>query len=162
MKQYIVSIIVVSIIGSVISILTPEGEGGGLARHTRLIFGVCVIVVCFSPLKDAIVWIRELDIESILPDSEQNGSEYESIFENTYDKAQIDNLKEGIKGVLKDRFGLDPLCVDVSVSLRQEGDDQRLERVAVTLYDSAIWADTEEIESYLCSLLGCEIITVIG
>ena len=162
MKEYIISVITVAVVGSVVSVLSPEGEGGGIARHTRLLFGLCVIFVCFSPIKDAIIWMRELDIDAILPEEEQNASEYESIFNGTYAEVEVDNLKEGIKGVIEDKFGLDPLCVEVSVKLSEQGDVRILERVVITLYGSAIWADTGRIEQYLSSLLGCEIVTVIG
>jgi hypothetical protein len=34
--------------------------------------------------------------------------------------------------------------------------------VVITLYGSAGWKNTNEIEDYLENLLGCEIISVIG
>ena len=162
MKQYIFSIILVSVIAAVVSIIAPEGEGGGISRHVSLAVGVSLILVCFAPAVQAVEWLKELDIESVLPDEEADSSEYESIFNSTYTDAEIDNLCEGIKSLISQRYGLDPLCFSVSVRLSGSGQQKELERVTITLYGSAIWADTGEIERYLGSLLGCEIITIIG
>ncbi len=162
MKQYIISLVAVCVVGAVVSILSPEGEGGGIARHTRLIVGICVILVCFAPVTDAVEWVRNFDIGTVLPDYEQDASEYESIFGGSYSDAEADNLKEGIAAFLVDRFGLDPTCISVKVRLSGEGKDKRPERVTVTLYGSAIFADTHAIEDSLSSLLGCEIVTIIG
>ena len=162
MKQYVISMIIVSLVGSIVSVLAPDGEGGGLSRHVRLAAGVCIILVCFAPTVQAIEWLRDLDIDSVLPNVDESADEYESIFDSTYSEAEIDNLCEGIKKVVSERWGLDPLSFKVSVKLDGEGESRRLSRVTLTLYGSAIWADTGEIEAYLGSLLGCEIITVIG
>ena len=153
---------IVCVVGSVVCALSPEGEGGGLSRHVGLIFGLCLILVTLAPAKQAIKWISELDIEAVIPDASGQEAEYESIFESTYTDAEIDNLKEGIKDVLEQRFGVDPLCVEVSVRFSGEGSDKKLKKVVLTLYGSAIWADTGEIERYLGSNLGCEIVTVIA
>lgn len=162
MKEYIISIIIVSVIGSVVSVLAPEGEGGGLSRHVRLAAGVCLILVCFAPTLKAIEWLREFDIEAVFPDDEEDQIDYESIFDKAYSDAEIDNLCEGIKAVVTQKFGLDPLSFKVSVKLSGEGSEKSLSRVTLTLYGSSIWADTGEIERYLSQLLGCEIITIIG
>ncbi len=163
MKQYIFSIIAVCVVGSVVSILSPEGEGGGIARHTRLVFGLCVILVCFSPLTQAIQWIRDFDIGSVLPDGgDVSGGEYESIFEGTYGEAEVENLKEGIISYLSEHFGIDQNSVSVSVRFSGDSHPNRLQTVFITLYDSAIFADTSAIESQLSSLLRCEIVTIIG
>jgi hypothetical protein len=162
MKEYVISIIVVSIIGSVVSVIAPEGEGGGLSRHVRLAVGVCIILVCFAPTVRAVEWLGEFDIGSVLPDDGENAEQYESIFDRAYSEAEIDNLCEGIKSVVAQKFGLDPLSFKVSVRLNGDEGEKSLSRVTLTLYGSAIWADTGAIEEYLSSLLGCEIITIIG
>ena len=159
MKSYIISIICIGVIGSIISLLAPEGEGGGLSRHVKLAAGVCVILVCFAPAVEAIEWLRDLDIESVRPVEENDRTEYESIFDSTYREAEIDELCEGIKAVVAERSGLDPLSFEVSARLSGEGENKRLSRVTVTLYGSAIFADTGEIERYLTAMLGCEIVT---
>lgn len=162
MKQYILSVITVAIAASIVSALCPDGERGGLSRAVKLVSALCIILVCFAPAQDAITWLSELDIESVLPDTQDKNDEYESIFMDSYGYAEEQNLKEGIKSLLLDRFGIDPLCVEVSLHFYEGQDTRRLERVTLTLYGSAIFADTGEMERQLSSLLGCRIVTVIG
>ena len=162
MRGYIVSVIVVCVIGSLVAALTPEGEGGGLSRHVRFVTAICLIIVCISPVREAIDWLGELDLEAVLPEGE-GVEEYESIFEGAYSAAEVENLKTGIKDILLDRFGIDSAECSVSVKLcESESGKSELSSVCITLYGSAIFTDTGAIEEYLGRLLGCRIITVIG
>ena len=44
MKNYIISIIIVGVIGSLVTLLSPDGEGGGLKKHVSLAVGLCMIL----------------------------------------------------------------------------------------------------------------------
>ncbi len=169
MKEYILSIVCVSIIGSIVSMLAPEGEGGGLGKHTRLVFGLCLVIVCLYPIKNVIIYLDELNIEGKLEVPSQDQNEIESIFDSSYSAAEADNLKSGIKALLSDRFGVDMSECKVSVRFKKSdpaggivGEKQQLERIFITLYGSAIWKDTGQIEEYFSSIFNCEVVTAIG
>ena len=159
MKGYIISVIGISIIGSVISMLSPDGEGGGISKHIRLVYGLCVVIVCINPINEMINYINELDIVSILEPTESESDRYEEIFDGAYEAAEVDNLKNGIKQILNDRFGIDGSECKVSVTLNE---NREFSRVIITLFGSAVWKNTNEIEAYLGNILRCEIISVIG
>ena len=164
MKGYVISIIIVGVIGSFVTLLAPEGEGGGLGKHARLAVGLCVILVCIAPLNSLLRGLSGLDLHSLMGDGGDGGAEeYESIFDSSYSAAEIENLREGIKTILFDKFGVEPseCYVKVTVSGDAVG-DRRLERIFINLYGSAIWRDTGAIEDYLSSLFGCEIVTAVG
>ena len=163
MKAYVISVMCISVIGSLISILAPEGEGGGLARNNRLVFGLCVVLVCINPIKNIIIEIKSLDIGSIvdLPDSKEEG--YEGYLGGAYTDAEVENLKSGIYAMLEDRFSVPRENSSVAVKLRQgEGNARALESISITLYGGAIFKNTNEIEDYFGEIFNCEIITVIG
>ena len=162
-KGYILSVMCISIIGSLISMLSPEGEGGGIGKNIRLIFGLCVVLVCINPIKDIVLQIKDLDFDSIieLPDGE--GDRYDEIFDSSYSSAEIENLKEGIKQMLFDRFNIDGTECSVLVKVTSAGEGKsRLEHIFITLYGSAIFKNTDEIEEYIGKIFGCEVITAIG
>ena len=159
MRGYILSIICISVIGSVISMLSPDGEGGGISKHIKLIFGLCVVIVCINPINDIVNYINELDFDSIIERPESESEKYSEIFDGAYESAETDNLKNGIKQILSDRFDIDGSECKVSVTLTE---NRALSRVVITLYGGAVWKNTNEIEDYLKNLLGCEIISVIG
>ena len=164
MKIYIVSIIVVGVVGSILSIISPEGEGGGLSKHTRLAFGLCLILAVALPLSSFFRELREIDLQSIIPEvPEGEREEYESIFQSSYEKAELENLREGIVTILGDRFGIDSSECAVSVQVSRDGDGvRRLDRIFINLYGSAVWKDTGEIEEYLSSLFSCQVVTAVG
>ncbi len=169
MKEYILSVICVSIIGSVVSMLTPEGEGGGLGRHTKLIFGLCLIIVSLYPIKNVILYLDELDIKTQVGESSPDNEELESIFDSSYNASEAENLKSGIINILCRRFEMDMSECRVDLTFRdvpasgtEIGTKRELERIFITLYGSAIWKDTGEIEDYFTSIFKCEVVTAIG
>ena len=154
MKEYVIAIIIVGIIGAVISILAIDGE---LQKQVRLAIGLTIVIVCVSPIVDAVRWLESAELGDLSYSSPDTG-EYESIFFEYYSKAEIENCSEGIKSMLCESFEIDEGDLEVSV-VAGEG---KLERVYITLFGDAIWQDTAAMEEYLGGLLSCEIITVIG
>lgn len=163
MKTYIISIIITGIIGSIISLLSPEGEGGGLAKHVRLAVGCALILTCITPLGELIGGLREIDLGALIPEIESGAEEYESIFEGSYTASELSSLKEGLAVMLEEKFGVAREDCEIKVSVeRNSSESLELKRIFITLYGSAIWKDTGEMEQYLGELFGCEIVTAIG
>ena len=143
--------------------LAPEGDGGGISRNIKLVYGICVVFVCMYPIKNIITTVKELDIGSVVETPSQSDEEYKDILDSSYSSAEIANLKNGIKQILYDRFDIDGSECKIDVSFTQTSNgDKKIQRVLVTLYGSAIWKDTGEIERTLESILSCEIVTAIG
>lgn len=164
MKQYIITVIIVGVIGSIVSILSPDGEGGGLKAHVRLAIGLVLTLVCISPLISLVQTLGELDVQGFVGEIDQSDrEEYESIFQSGYDAAEIENLTEGIKSILRERFDIAADECYVSVVTRTEkGGKRHIERIFINFYGAAIWKNTGEIESYLGELFGCEVVTAVG
>ena len=164
MKEYVISIICIGVIGSIITLLAPEGEGGGLGKHVRLAVGCAVILTCISPLGELIEGLREVELGELVPEIEEGGlEEYESIFGESYAAAELSSLREGIAAMLEQRYGIERSECKIEVSADQNGTGSlTLKRIFITLYGSAIWKDTGEIERYFGELFGCEIVTAIG
>ena len=164
MKEYVISVLTVGLIGAVILLLVPEWEGGRGGAQVRLTVGLVTVAVCVSPL---LSWIRQLgslELEELLPEVETvDMEEYESVFDASFRSAEIENLREGIVALLSERFGIpqDEVTVSIRTSVTEDG-LRRPERILLTLYGSSVWQDTGAIEEYLSSLLGCEVITAVG
>ncbi|MBQ8408789.1 MAG: hypothetical protein IJY39_07995 [Clostridia bacterium] len=163
MKEYIITVITVGLVGSVITTLTPEGEGGGIGRTVRFAVGLVLIAVCISPILSMIQGLKELDLQNLIPRTESVTPEYESIFEGNFLSAELEQTESGIARMLSERFDIAEDEIRVSVSVTEEADGgRRLKRIFVTLYGSAIWKDTGAMEGYLQELFGCEVVTAIG
>lgn len=161
-KGYIISVMLICVISSAITLISPDGEGGGILKHVRLACGVVMIIVCISPIKAIIEGIGELDMSELAAIPEEDADEYESIFENSYSAAEKESICFGIKEMLYRNFEIDSTECDVSISVEVEGDERRVSRIFITLYGSAIWVDTGAVEEYLYEKFLCEVITAIG
>lgn len=162
-KGYIISVMCISVIGSLISMLAPEGEGGGLGGKFRLVYGLCVVLVCINPIKSIVLEIKDLDLNEIVGDLDGNTDNYADYLNNAYTAAEVESLKSGIRQMLSDRFGVASENCEVEVSLYEgEGERAELESICITLYGPAIFKNTAEMEEYFGAIFECEIITVIG
>ena len=142
--------------------LTPDGEGGGISRNVKLVYGICIVFVCIYPIKNIITAVKDLDIGLIVETPDANEDKYKDILDSSYSAAETENLKNGIKQMLHDRFDIDSAECKVEVSFSENNGKREIRRVLITLYGSAIWKDTGEIESVLANILSCEIVTAIG
>lgn len=159
MKGYILSIIGVCVVGTVISIIVPNSEGGGISKQMRVIIAVCVICVSINPINEIISYINEINIDELIEYDDEIESDYEEIFREYYSSAELQNLKVGIKQLLFDKFGVDGAECTVTLKVSEKG---KLERIFITLYGSAVFKNTGEMEEYFAEAFGCEIVTAIG
>ena len=160
-KGYIVTVICVCTAASIVTLLTPEGEGER-GKSVRFALGVIMILASISPIKAIIEGIYEIDISGITEDFSQKEDEYESIFKEELMIFEEENLKSGIKNLLNERFDIELSECDVAVTFEEKNGERKLKRVFITLYSSAIWSDTGAIEAYFGELLSCEIVTAVG
>lgn len=160
-KGYIVTVICVCVSSSLISLLAPEGEGG-IGRQVRLAAGIVTALAVIAPIVGIIEGIGEIDISEIISDSEEKNEEYQSIFDGQLSHFEEENARDGIKNILEKRFNIGPADCSVHLTFEENGSERRIKRVLITLYGSAIWSDSGEIEDYFRDLLGCEIITAVG
>ncbi len=159
MKEYIISLLLIGAVGSLVVLLAPEGEGGGLQKHLRFAVALVTAAVCLLPLTDLLKKFSNLDIEALLPDVSAEEGQYDEIFKESYSQAEVADLRRRIGGALSQRFGISENEAAVSVKLSTE---RQLEMIMLRLYGTAIWMDTKEIEKYLMTLYGCEVVIAIG
>ena len=157
MKDYIVSMLAISLICFVSRELMV---GTRLEGYIGFVAGICVFLVAIAPLISSIEKIGEITIDPIYIDR-TDSSEYESIFEDYIENAEIDLIKGGIRDEVCGKFDLDPSEIRIYISYN-EGSDKRLERVTVNLLGSAAFANSNEIITYLEGWLGCEVVATIG
>ena len=164
MKTYIILVVIVSVIGSIVSIISPDGEAGGLKTHVRLAVGIAIIPICVYPLFAFVNEMKNFDYHEIMGEVNQESYEnLDNIFEESYALAEEGNLKDGIARILNERFEVERSECFVSVKIvKNEGGERRLEQIFINLYGSAIWKNTVEIESYFESIFGCEVVTAVG
>ena len=157
MKEYIVSMMVISIICFIAKELLSSSS---MASHISFVCGICIFCVAIMPLVDSIEKIRDISFDVVDDESEME-QEYGSIFEDYIENAQIDEIKTQIRDAVSDKFSLDPSEVEIYLKYNS-GSEKKLERVTVGLLGSAVFANSNEIKSYLDERLDCEIVVIVG
>ena len=134
MKQYILSVMLVGLIGSVVSILAPEG---GLREHVRLAVGIVTVAVCLLPLTGLVWELKEINIEEIIGESDNSAEQkYEEIFNLEFKNAESESLKEGIKNILFEKYGIEDERTNNKTTMLLCGigtDSKRLQRLKKVL-----------------------------
>ena len=157
MKEYVASVMIISIICFVAKELLSSSN---MASHISFVCGICIFCVAIMPLVDSIQKIRDISFDVIDDESEME-QEYGSIFEDYIENAQIDEIKGQIRAAVAERFRLDPSEIEIYLKY-DSGSEKKLERVTVSLLGSAVFANSNEIKSYLDDRLDCEIVVIVG
>ena len=162
MNGYVISIACVSVICSLASLISPEGEGGGLGKQIRLISALVLTVVCISPVAALMEALSSFDPSLLLPEIEDEGNgEYGEIFDGAFELSEERELENRISQILLEKFEISDDECSVSFVISEGEEGRVLERIFILLRGSAIWKDTGEIEGYLYNIFGCEIVTAI-
>ncbi len=156
MKEYIVSLMVISLICFVAKELSSSSS---LSGHISFVSGICIFLVAIMPLASSIEKIREISFDEFLCEDEDK-EKYEDIFYKYIENAQIDELKQEIRSLVVQEFDLDPSEVKVYVKFDSQS-EPKLQRITVNLSGKGAFANSNEIKSYLVSRLECEVVVTV-
>lgn len=164
MKAYLISLFCAAIVASLVGILSPSGESGGIGRHLGLVIALFMLCTLISPLTSVIRELYDLAGGTVtLPDYGENaGEQYEEQLGNALQNASTEYFAEMLTQTLEREFSIPTGEVRSAVRWSQ-GEDGSLspDRVTVVLSGSAIWKDPSAIEHFVTKLLGCECVTAI-
>ena len=164
MKNYIITLIAVSVFSGIVHILAPEASGDRLRKQIKLVTSLCILCIAIAPLAGL---LRELeganfDFLSKYTDREELGERYEDIFKDSLRAHTAQSVAEGSEKLLGERFGLDGEDISVRVSVSELDDKFFVDSATVILYRTAIMTDPREISEYIETLLECECEIVYG
>ena len=161
MKEYIISLITAALLASLIGLLSPQGEGGGLSRHLRLLTSLFLLCVLLSPAIDFLLSLKDAALgDALFPEGDASQKEeYEQSLDEALSSATGTYLATLLTDALEAEFSIPEGEVRCSVTLSEDG--SRPTRIRVILSGSAIWKDPEGIEAFVTERVGCECVTAI-
>ncbi len=157
MKQYLMGLFALALCCAVVELLSPEGEGGGIARHVRLMSGLCLLSVAISPLA---AWAEQGGsplvalsnaLDEWIAQSEASGESFEARWEEQSEQLDLTVAAETVAEMIEQRFAL--AASDCRVTLATDG-EATLTEVRVALSGRAIWTNSQEIQRYIRETLG--------
>ena len=164
MKDYIITLICVSVFSGVIEILSPDSAGDSLRKQIRLITSLCVLCVAISPIAGVISSISgaEFDFLSGYTDRGELESKYEEIFKNNLGEHTAESVASESEQMICESLGIDHDDIEVRLSLVELEGELTARDVTVTLYRSAVATDPRMISDYIEELLGCKCEIIYG
>lgn len=163
MTAYIISLVSASLAVALISILTPEGSGGGIAKHVRLLSSLFLICVLIAPIGQFIGGLRDLANGNFsLPEIEiPNESDSKLEMQTTLDEASKQYFLDSLTLLLLKEFEIKEGDLRCTATWTEQDGQATPKIITVLLSGSAIWKDPAKIQAYVSDLLGCECIAAI-
>ena len=163
MEAYIISLLSTSLAIALVSILTPEGTAGGIAKHVRLLSSLLLLSILTVPIGNCIKELQKIangDF-SILGMEIPNENDVQNDLQATLDETSKRYVLQSLTQRLEEEFAID--TGDIRCVAVWENQDQKAVpiRVTVLLSGSAIWKDPKPIEAFVSNLLGCDCITAL-
>lgn len=157
MKEYLMGLFALSVCCAVVEMLSPSGEGGGIARHIKLMSALCLLCVMLAPLTTLLregdslpdrlrYWAEELTLGG-----EETQENMQAHWEEQCEKMDVAMAQITVADMLKETFSLADADCRVGLTVQ----DGVLTQVRVALSGKAIWANTHEIQRYIEQTFGC-------
>lgn len=163
MKEYIISLITAALIAALIGVLTPNGEGGGLSRHMRLLTALFLLCVIIAPLGGILSSLEDmLDGKAPFPEIGEGAVEdYREQFAQALSSASKPYFASLLVDAIKQEFSIPDGEVRCAIRWNDTEDTPTPERISIILSGSAIWKDPASIEAFVRERIGCECVTAI-
>ena len=158
MKEYIIAIITVSIVGGIAFALVSTKDAR-LKKYVRLVISLIFLIVLILPIKNAVSQVNSFkdNIDSFFSSIGANVDYSNNLIINS----SIDNISMGIKNALLEEFKLKSEDVSVEISVNRDNIEAiKIEKVKIYLYNEATWSNESKIEEFLDRIIGCEAIIV--
>lgn len=164
MQQYLMGLFALALCCAVVEMLSPDGEGGGIARHIKLMSALCLLCVLLSPV---VTWLREGESlpdhlrdfwDGLTQDAEDTEQELLDRWEQESERLDIALAEETVAEMLETKFSLSSEDCRVSLTLDDGGN---ITCVRVALRGRGIWCNTHEMQAYIEQTFGWESVIYI-
>ncbi len=160
-------LIAAAVAATLVELIAPQGEGGRMGGHVRLVAGLCVLVALIQPLREGVMLLRAMaegDLAEMLPDVELPAEEeYGSVWSDTLAAMGDQEVTSWVEGVLEQKFEISPdnRRVQVVCEVGENG-VLHVKEVYIALRGAAIWKDPHTIEGYVSERLSAPCTVSVG
>ena len=158
MKEYVITLVSVSIICGIIQTLAPESAGDALRKYVKLASSLCLLCMILAPVSSFVVEVREngLDIGEKWFDSEKAEEKYEEVYKESIGQYTAAELEEICEKEAAERFGIERSIFDISVLVVSENENLGVDRAVLSLHKTTDKNDPRDIAEFISSMLSCE------
>ena len=163
MKNYLLTIILVSICISIADIISPLEKG--INKYTKTIGVLIILCVIISPISKVIQNIDESFFDKLRDDISINDDDtqnkYEDILISYLNNFSISEINAQIKNILNQEFTIPNEECEVIIISDQAGEKLSISKIQILLSGKSVFKNPYEIENYFSNLLKCDCIVLI-
>ena len=161
MSGYIYSIVCVSAAIGIACALSPDGVGGGLKKHIKLVCALCFLCVLIGPFMGVLDGVKNTfeDIgHGLEGDDEDIRSEYDRIYTEFIEGGYGDKIEDAVRELLASELGISEKNVRATVRFEDKNGDgaKEIGKITVILGGKDIFRDPDEIKACIAQTFGCE------
>ena len=157
MRDYILTLSLISVFCGIIHILAPSGEGGGLKNNVRLIGALAVLCAALFPIGSFLVQLKESDFDFAASDFEEVGDvNYEEKFCDVMLEYSNESVSEICEKMLIEKFDMEEGDISVVLFSCVENDNIKIERADIEIHFGGITQPPDPLRNTLEEFLGCE------
>ena len=160
MNEYILTALGVAFAAAAVTALAPEGNGGGLSRHIKLLTSHALLCTLISPLLNFAGRLSELAKSP--PSFSVGVSNNDDLLKEKLNEAGTAEVAELIKDDLCGGFGIKEKNIRVEVSADKEAETFTIVSVRVFLSGAAVTVSPYEVEARVSELTGAKCFCNIG
>ena len=163
MKNYLLTIILVSICIGLADVISPLENG--INKYTKTIGVLIILCVIISPISKVIQNIDENFFDKIRDDLSINDNDtqnkYGDIFINYLNNFSISEINTQIKNILNQQFTIPNEECEVIIISEEAGEKLSISKIQILLSGKSVFKNPYQIENYFSNLLKCECIVLI-
>ena len=163
MKNYLITIITVSICIGIFNVISPSFKG--IEKYSKMIGMLVVLLVIISPIKEFLSVFGEDSLneikDNLINADDDNPNKYDEIFSDYLASFSIDELNNAIKNILNDKFSIPGNECDVSITAEYREGKLCPTHIQILLSGKSIFKNPYEIEEYFLALLECSCTVLI-
>ncbi|MEE0970433.1 MAG: hypothetical protein U0M06_13765 [Clostridia bacterium] len=156
MRDYILSIISVSLLGGMANALCPSGNAGKIKKSVSLIMSLLLVCAVARPLTVLIEKGGNIDLSEFADKISEDSRNYNSYMDRTVETVISDSAEEYIYAFAAEEYGLYKEDISVDVKTSSGGNDISFETINLTLHAGAIFKNPRRLEVEISELFGCE------
>lgn len=160
MNEYILTALGVAFAAAAVTALAPEGKGGGLSRHIKLLTSLALLCTLISPLLSFAGKLSELSKDP--PSFSVGADTYDDILKEKLNAAGAADAAALIKDDLCTCFGIKESNITVEVGTAPDTEVFTITKVRVFLSGAAITVSPYEVEERVKELTGSDCFCNIG
>ena len=165
MTTYLTTLITASLTISLVTLLSPQGERAGIAKHMRLLTGLFLICLLISPMCRIIEELYNADGGTLqIPGIEQDQpskDSYQEQLDQAMRQASTSYFTQMLTQMIESQFAISEGNIRCTVEWDRNEETSIPKRITVVLSGKAIWKDPREIEAFVTNLIGCECVSAI-